>query len=53
MPVDQVPFFNMALFHRLSSSLDQLQKKADGKIKQEKSIEEVSVQPNYKVWAKV
>ena len=46
-------FFNMAPFHRLSSNLHQLQKKTDGKVKKEKSIEEVSVQPNYKVKPKI
>lgn len=43
----------LGIKNKLSSSLDQLQKKADGKIKQEKNIEEVSVQPNYKPPPKV
>ena len=47
--VDELTFFITASFHRLSSRLHQLQKKPDEKIKKEKSIVEVSIQPNYKV----
>ena len=51
--VEQLTFLIMASIHRLSSRLDQLQKKPDEKIKKESNIVEASVQANYKVWPKV